>query len=65
MQNVLGRGLSSEEITDIQRLAESAKTATVRDLLLRVASLSGSGNGIPLLQRIERIRQPRQPRGLA
>ena len=46
MQNVLGRGLSSEEITDIQRLAESSKTATVRDLLLRVASLSGSGNGI-------------------
>lgn len=47
MQNVLGRGLSSEEITDIQRLAEFAKTETVRDLLLRVASLSGSGNGIP------------------
>lgn len=46
MQNVLGRGLSSEEITDIQRLAESAETETVRDLLLRVASLSGSGNGI-------------------
>lgn len=47
MQNVLGRGLSSEEITDIQRLAESAKTEAVRDLLLRVASSSGSGTGIP------------------
>ncbi|CCE55891.1 helix-turn-helix domain-containing protein [Corynebacterium casei] len=47
MQNVLGCGLSSEEIADIQRLAESAKTETVRDLLLRVASLSSSGNGIP------------------
>ena len=47
MQNVLGRGLSSEEITDIQCLAEFAKTEAVRDLLLRVASLSGSGTGIP------------------
>lgn len=47
MQNVLGRGLSSKEIADIQRLAESAKTETVRDLLLRVASLSSSEKGIP------------------